>query len=283
MKLRLVCYANRKFAAAQRWLVHSARRFGFDEICVYRERDLKRTTFFEKHRDILTLPRGAGYWLWKPYYIAHVLRESAPGDIVAYIDSGIEIIADLKPVVDICASGRGIALFQVHGGHNIIWTKRSCLAGMGCDEPRYHRAQQVMGGFQFYRNCPDSHEFLRQWLDYCCQPQLLTDAPNPPGMENYPEYIDHRHDQSIISLLAARWELPIYRCPSQWGNDWAMPEFRIPGMPLKSVVAPYENSPYGQLIDHHRRNRAARDRHRYDLVRDAVLPLRKLIPWRRAA
>ncbi len=243
----------------------------------------KRTDFFRRHRDILSLPRGAGYWLWKPYYIEQVLRQSAPGDVVAYIDSGIEIIADLSPVVEICSAGRGITLFQVHDGHNIIWTKRSCLVGMDCDEPRYHWAQQVLGGFQLYRHCDESFDFLRTWMKYCLRPQLLTDAPNPQGMENYPEFIDHRHDQSIISLLAERWELPIYRCPSQWGNDWALPEFCSPGIAIGKVVAPYENSPYGQLIDHHRRNRRARHRHRYDAVRQAVLPLRKLIKWRKAA
>ncbi len=115
--------------------------------------------FFRQHRDILSLPRGAGYWLWKPYYIQQVLREAAPGDVVAYIDSGIEIIADLKPVVEICTAGRGITLFQVHDGYNIIWTKRSCLVGMNCDEPRYHWAQQVMGGFQLYRHCPETLRF----------------------------------------------------------------------------------------------------------------------------
>lgn len=283
MKLWMVCYANRKFAAPQRWLVRSAERFGFDEIRAYQPRDLQQTDFFRQHREILKLSRGAGYWLWKPYYILQTLREAAPGDIVAYIDSGIEIIADLKPVVDICKSGSGITLFQVHDGYNIIWTKRSCMAGMNCDEPRYHQAQQVVGGFQLYRHCPKTFEFLSTWLDYCCQPQLLTDSPDPPGMERYPEFRDHRHDQSILSLMATRAGLPVYRCPSQYGNTWAMREFRPPGTKEFSARLSYGNSQYGQLLDHHRRNRAARRRHRYEGVREAILPLRKLIPWRRAA
>ena len=154
---------------------------------------------------------------------------------------------------------------------------------MNCDEPRYHQAQQVAGGFQLYRHCPETFEFLSTWLDYCCQAQLLTDAPDPPGMESYPEFKDHRHDQSIVSLMATRAGLPIYRCASQYGNTWAMREFRPPGTKEYPSRLPYGNSPYGQLLDHHRRNRAARRRHRYEGVREAILPLRKLIPWRRAA
>lgn len=283
MKLWLVSYANRKYAASQRWLVQSARRFGFDEIRAYRERDLRRTPFFRKHREVLTQPRGAGYWLWKPYFIQQVLSEASPNDVVVYVDSGIELIASLRPLVEICLAGRGITLFQVHEGYNIIWTKRSCMVGMDCDEPRYHWAQQIAGGLQLYRPCPESFDLLQTWLDYCCRPQLLTDAPDPPGMKAYPEFRDHRHDQSILSLLATRWELPIYRCPSQWGNDHMLPEFRTPGLAIQKLLAPYQNSHYGQLIDHHRRNRQARHRHRYDVVRQAVLPLRKVIPWRRAA
>jgi len=39
------------------------------------------------------------------------------------------------------------------------------------------------------------------------------------GKPNYKEFIDHRHDQSIFSVLTKKYNLLAYRDPSQWGNE----------------------------------------------------------------
>jgi hypothetical protein len=38
------------------------------------------------------------------------------------------------------------------------------------------------------------------------------------GKPNYKEFKDHRHDQSIFSVLTKKYNLLAYRDPSQWGN-----------------------------------------------------------------
>jgi hypothetical protein len=283
VKLWLVSYANRRFAAAQRYLLRSAERFGFDRICDFGERHLQRTDFFQQHQAILSAPRGAGYWLWKPFYIAEVLQEAAPDDVVVYCDSAMEFIADVRPLIEICQNGSGPMLFQTHDHLNIAWTKRDCFAGMDCDTPQFHFAQQLMGGLQIYRRCEASFEFVHASLSYCSQPQLLTDAPNLSGLPNYPEFIAHRHDQSILSLLAEKWQLPIYRDPSQWGNPRALAEFRPPDMPMiESAERPYENSRYGQIINHHRRRKGPRSARVFSAVL-AANRLRAMLPIRKAA
>ncbi len=102
MKLWLVSFANRRFAAAQRCLIRSAQQFGFDRICAFDDCHLRHTDFYRQHATILSAPRGAGYWLWKPYYVAQVLADAAPDDVVAYCDSAIEFICDPRPLVEIC-------------------------------------------------------------------------------------------------------------------------------------------------------------------------------------
>lgn len=253
MKLWLVSYANRRYAGALEHLVKSARSFGFDQIRAFNERHLQLTDFFQQHHEILSQPHGAGYWLWKPYYVAQVLQEAAPDDIVVYTDAAIEFVADVRPLVEICQSGPGPLLFQTHDHANSAWTKRDCFVAMDCDTPRFHSAQQVMGGLQFYRRCSASIEFVDSLLRYCCHKNLLTDAPNECGLPNYPDFITHRHDQSILSLLAEKWGLTIYRAPTQYGNSWALEEFRIPGRPVvESVNGPYKNSLYPQIVNLHR-------------------------------
>jgi hypothetical protein len=282
MKLWLVCYANRRYAAAQRYLVRSAKRFGFDQIYAFNKRQLRQTDFFRQHRAILSAPCGGGYWLWKPFYIAQVLQMAAPGDVVVYNDSGSEFIADPRPLIDICRRESVPMLFQTHNHLNLNWTKRDCLVGMGCDLPRFHFAQQLLGACQLYPRNEAGLEFVNSWLNYCCQPKLLTDAPNICGLPNYPEFVKHRHDQSILSLLAEKWRLPIYRDPSQWGNPWALPEFRPPNVVEIDAAVPYENSPYGQLLDLHRRGKGPKRKGILAVVR-ALEGLRNVLPLPKAA
>jgi hypothetical protein len=283
MKLWLVCFANRRFAVAQHCLVRSAERFGFDRICAFDERHVRQTDFFRRHQAILSAARGAGYWLWKPYYIAEVLEQAAEDDVVVYCDSGNEFIADPRPLIEICQNGDGPMLFQTHDNLNIAWTKRDCFVGMDCDKPQFHHAQQLAGGLQIYRRCAASLEFVQSQLSYCSRSELLTDADNTCGLPNYPEFVEHRHDQSIMSLLAERWRLPIYRDPTQWGNPRMMAEFQPSDTPImKSPHTAYENSPYGQIVNSHRRGKGPRRKGFWASVR-ALHCISGAGHWRRAA
>lgn len=69
---------------------------------------------------------------------------------------------------------------------------------------------------------------------------LLSKPSQPPALI----------DQSVLSLLAVKHGLPIFRNPSPHGNRFKLPEFRTPGELLKGSYAdkPFANSPYGTLI-----------------------------------
>ena len=85
-----------------------------------------------------------------------------------------------------------------------------------------------------------------------------SDRPNVCGLHNLPGFIEHRHDQSILSLLALRDQLEVIRHPSQYGNHLKDEPYREPGewksRPYK-VDEIYFNSPYGALLNHHRGHR----------------------------
>jgi len=67
--------------------VHSALTVGgFDTAKIYTMNDID-PFFLNKNKHILSLPRGAGYWLWKPYIILKRLSEINNNDILCYNDS----------------------------------------------------------------------------------------------------------------------------------------------------------------------------------------------------
>ena len=74
--------------------------------------------------------------------------------------------------------------------------------------------------------------FVSQWLTYAQDSRAITDDDNVLGSSNYPDFRGHRHDQSILSLLAKKWGLTVYPDPSQWGRS--------------------HNRPYPTIFNHHR-------------------------------
>jgi hypothetical protein len=57
------------------------------------------------------------------------------------------------------------------------------------------------------KNTFRSQLFVSQWLTYATDIRAITDLPSELG-ENAPEFVDHRHDQSVLSLLTKKWGIP---------------------------------------------------------------------------
>jgi len=96
MKKYLLNYATREFIYSQKLLTKSALENGIDDCFIYGKDDLIKTDFYRNNLEILESKRGAGYWLWKPFYIYESLNKIDDGDILFYSDSGIKIIKDLN-------------------------------------------------------------------------------------------------------------------------------------------------------------------------------------------
>lgn len=254
MKKHIISYATPDYFKNQKKLNKSALAYGVDTTESYNLVKLKKTPFYRENKLILDQKRGAGYWLWKPYIILDYISQLSSDEMLIYSDVGIEIITDISPLIDLCHTQRGILLFRNHGNLNRSWTKRDCFVLMGCDTEMYYNCEQIVASFQVYIKTEMSIDFLKDYLGYCQQANILTDLPNTSQLNNLPEFVDHRHDQSVLSLLAAKYEIEIFRDPSQFGNHMKTVDLREPGewksMPYSNAT--YINSPYPTLLNHHR-------------------------------
>jgi hypothetical protein len=100
-----------------------------------------------------------------------------------------------------------------------------------------------------------AQRFVCDWLEHCLHSAIVTDEPNVCGLRNLPQFIDHRHDQSVLAVLAAREGIPYFRHPSQYGNHLKSEPFRQTGEWTRYAYGHwgiYENSDYGTLLNHHR-------------------------------
>lgn len=229
--------AGEKWYRSQSFLCESAKRYKLTGVINYTDKG-REWEFVKKYNNILSDTRGYGFWQWKPLIILDALSKVDYGDIILYVDSGNCIVNNLDYIFNVCEK-QEIVLFENRDGNynhevhkNIQWTKRDCFVMMNCDEDKYYYSPQVDASYQVYKKTDRVFSFLEEYRDYCSNENIISDLPNITK-ENLPEFIDHRHDQSILSLLAAKYNIPLLPEPSEWGNYLV-------------------NRPYPQLFWHHR-------------------------------
>jgi len=215
--IHYINYADHAFAAQQRLACRFARRaHSFRSITAYSSHDID-SYFKRKHAQILDKKRGGGFWLWKPYIITKKLREIEYGDYLLYSDSGAvllkdptEIISDME-LIEQDFAGFELPLIERQ------WTKPSLFVKLDCESPKYSESNQILSSFHVIRKTKFSSDFYENFLDLCQKPDLLLDdAPNQLIASDY-GFIDHRHDQSIFSLLYKSIGYKPMKDPSQMG------------------------------------------------------------------
>jgi hypothetical protein len=199
----LVCYAAGPVvhAANQARLVRSARQFGFDSVHAFGEASLD-AAFKSRHATLLAAAEGAGYWLWKPYLILEVMKASAPGDVIVYVDSGAFLRRSPDPLWQ-QALDADLILFE-NDYPSDAYTKRDAFVLTGTDAPEHHGARQLDACFLLVRNRPPALRFVEQWLDLCCDERILADGKSRAGLPDLPGFVAHRHDQAVLTLLLSR-------------------------------------------------------------------------------
>lgn len=220
MKKYIVVFGTKEYTGTIELLLRSVEKM-VDNIFVYSEDNISNG-FREKNAAILNKPRGYGYWIWKPYFILKTLDCINDGDICLYVDAGVIAIDNINILFDICKTENGMLLFENRCGNkngdiwkNIMWTKYDCFNLMGCISENYKHGNQVEASFQLYEKNNKSIEFLKEYMKYCENENIVTDLPSITGSD-FPGFVEHRHDQSILSLLAIKYNIKTERSPTQW-------------------------------------------------------------------
>lgn len=236
MKL-LVNFATANFRDAQQFNSKTALKIGGFDRVLNASLELIDKHFKDKHASILGEAKGAGYWLWKPYFILQALSQLQDGDVMMYADSSSHFIHSANSLLELPTIYRqDIIPFELDLFEN-AWTKRDAFVYMNADAMGFQETRQFLASFIVIRKSAFSMQFMNEYLKYCCNPKILTDLENLCGLPNYPGFTAHRHDQSVFSLLCKKYQLQGFRDPSQWGN---------------SQTSRFSNSSYPQILEHTR-------------------------------
>lgn len=178
----------------------------FDDAFVWSEENLSEN-FRSEFREILKENvKGYGFWVWKPQVILQALQRLEDGDSLVYLDSGSHIVATgrerLEHYFDLARQHpSGILAFQMNLPEK-NWTKRDLVDHLLPDhDGEILNSGQVQAGAVVISKRKQSERFIARWLEVIrAKPNLIDDSPS--RSEEFENFVAHRHDQSVFSILA---------------------------------------------------------------------------------
>jgi hypothetical protein len=224
MATLLINYADQGYFEAQKLNTTTGLLIGGLERAVsYSRKDLN-ADFSHRNQQILAAPIGAGNWLWKPYVVMKALNEEmSDGDILFYSDSGSHFMGRAAPAMEFCVKNtdKPILLFTLDPKYtNSKLTKRDCFHYMNLDRSPYPDMTAILASFIICQKTPFTIAFFEEWFSYAQDPRIIGDGPNECGLPNYPDFFEHRYDQSVLSLLGRKHDITTIPDISQWGNSY---------------------------------------------------------------
>lgn len=201
--IHFITYGDKLYEKSKERLVNEAIKFGlFSTITAYGPDDIPKD-FEEKYKDILSKPRGGGYWIWRPPIILKKLNQIDDGDYLIYLDAGCQLINGgqkrfLEYINMLQQSKYGIMSFQMpFVEYN--WTSSKIFEYFNLpifgDEGV---SQQSCGGILVMRKNEHLMKIMNHMMKIINDDVLLfTDF----YQNNHKGFIENRHDQSIISIL----------------------------------------------------------------------------------
>ena len=218
MNKYFINYSSNGFRGSQLEGLAAAECFGF-KTKGYTEKDID-ADFFEKNKSILETKRGAGCWLWKPYIILDMLNTINDGDYLVYMDSGAKFIKNPSVFLTMINHKGILCTRMIHPQGR--WSKGDCFYLINKNNHDDFRFDlQIQGTYLFIKKCEFSVNFVKEWLKFCETDGLISEEKNL-YKENFPEFIEHRHDQSILSLMVYNHDIMYIPQIDQYCAEWGL-------------------------------------------------------------
>ena len=210
-------YADEKYKKAQKINTKSAYRKGkVDKVIEYGPKDID-LEFQEENKKIFEYSRGAGLWIWKPYFILKTLNKINDGDYLFYCDAGAYYINSIQYLIDEMENNNQEIMLYELPLISKQWTKEETFIGMNCINPIYKDSNQILATYILVKKSNNTVAFFEEFLHCCKNETLISFKTFNKNIENDKSFIAHREDQSILSILAIKYKLIPFRDPSQYG------------------------------------------------------------------
>ena len=229
-----ITFSDKSMTISARLCCDSAIKAGADESFLYNKESLS-DEFLQANHETLRNFRGAGFWLWKPYIIFEQLKDTKPGDFLIYTDAGLQINAEINYII--AAMDQDILLFGNTHPHK-RWCKMDVLKAMNCNRPEFLNHEQVQASVILIKKSEWAVKRIEEWLKWAQIPGFIDDSESKA--KNTPEFIEHRHDQAILTNIALLNKIRMHWWAAQYNR----------GNKIKYT----DSFPFPLFIHHRKRN-----------------------------
>ncbi|CAM4406834.1 hypothetical protein SAMN06265348_11780 [Pedobacter westerhofensis] len=206
MSKYLISFGDENYSRQKAFFTQTAVMSGFfDSVKISVPEDIS-PVFAAKVSSVIQLPKGRGYWLWKPFFIKQVLDSINVNDILMYCDVGCLINPGGKQRFNeyldmLNDSDTGTVDFELpHKEYE--FTKQEIFQHFEC-QTNITDTNQLMATVLLFRKCQHTMNISDIWYETARDyPSLFTDDTTLPQNENY---VAPRHDQSIFSVIRKQW------------------------------------------------------------------------------
>jgi len=225
MKVYFLTYGDKNYNYSKIHLSYLAKVSGFyDEIITLGRRDLS-TEFKKTFQDVLTYPRGGGYWVWKHEIIKQLLTKINYGDVILYCDAG-STINNLE-----IAKNRFNEYLEIINDANVSslrfetekqyienqFTSLEVFNALDVDiNSDIGKTTQLQAGVMFFKKEKGTIDLLSDYRELLLKDSnLITDH----YLKNQStSFIENRHDQSIFSILGKKYNSYILDNETEFRN-----------------------------------------------------------------
>ena len=252
MKKIFLTFADSRMSRALERINQQAINMGvYDYIVISNENNLN-LNFREKFKKYLKPEfRGFGYWTWKAQIILQTLEQMADGDLLQYTDAGCHLNPNGRNKLDeyftkTHNSKSGIVAFQAIPPtfHNkkiklpdlqeSKWCKGDLIDALGVRlKLEVMNTQSIGATIIFIKKCDESVRLIKRWLSIYENNISLIDNSKSKS-EDPIGFVEHRHDQSIFSILAKLNQIETVSAYEYW-----YPNARFPLLPDWRILKDY--------------------------------------------
>jgi hypothetical protein len=123
------------------------------------------------------------------------------GDFFIYTDACVLYLNSTKQIIENLKK-ENLEMWMEKLSHiEKKYTKRDAFILMGADSLFYTNTTQYSANIQIYKKSKYTEKFVEELLHYSQDKRIITDDKNTLRFQNYKEFKDNRHDQTVLSLL----------------------------------------------------------------------------------
>ena len=255
----------------------------FDEILVFTDRnspDHCKQIFDQtpKYRNY----KGFGWWTWKPLILLDVFGRLSEGDVICYAD----VVCQFSPSGRIAydkyvdaARSYGNVFFAQKRFLEFQYTKAAVFKRLGVELTTTYitHTPQVWAGYNFWKVDSLNRKLLEEWRDLCFEGNFnLVDETCSEGIIPN-EFRAHRHDQSLLSILAKQRSLQVVYDPTQYNNFSYYPQSKALLTPIHTLRIRTGKNRYRIAFNHSSPHWILNDRWPYRLIKAIFFSFHVLI------